>query len=535
MLIVLPFFTGDRDQAVRLAGWLRDLGGCKGHRLLLVRDHRAEPITDFAESFEVVEEIVVTDDAYNEWSKSANLMFRRAFKHIEFVLKERYVFWWEADVVPMREGFIDLPEAEYLKVGRPFMGDLVNVKDVLPHMSGVAFYPGELTRWAGTALQAHDIPWDVHAAHQIVPKMHSTRLIEHSWKRPPFTSIEQVHQEIDPETVLYHQDKTGVLIRLLREEREKKVSSSGVESRHAELGNQHQPAGRGGSQRFVDVLDGGKRPIVETLENGARYPAPPYGGIINSTQAVSGGSVPPARNSPFITDLVLKSYSNDYEWLCYSLRSVHKFATGFREIVIITSDSPLSSEGCYGKERWIVHHQKLTDGYIDQQRVKLHADAFTDADYILYLDSDTVFTKPVTPATFIVDGKPIWMMTPFASIGEDAKKAWFAVMTKFMGKEPQFEFMRRLPFCFPRWLLVELRKFCLEKHGKSLADYIKAQPGRAFSEFNVAGAFAYERFRSEFHWINTEVDVWPEQIVFQSHSWSGLTDEVKAKLEEIVK
>ncbi len=165
--------------------------------------------------------------------------------------------------------------------------------------------------------------------------------------------------------------------------------------------------------------------------------------------------------------------------------------------------------------------------------VKLDADKYTDAPYILYLDSDTIFTRDVTPELFFKEGKVVWMITPYDKV----KTPWQPIVEKFLKKPVAFETMRRHPMVIPRWLLAELRAFCEREHGVSLDQYILSQPHRAFSEFNAIGAFAYEFFRDEFVWVNTEEtppEEWPTLTVMQSWSRGGLTDEIKKVYEEIL-
>ncbi len=139
------------------------------------------------------------------------------------------------------------------------------------------------------------------------------------------------------------------------------------------------------------------------------------------------------------------------------------------------------------------------DGYMWQQQVKANAHELTDARYICHFDSDCFITRPITPATFFENGKPIWLLSPYAKL--DAP--WQASTEKFMGEPVEFEFMRRHPSFVPRSIHVAAAAFCLVKHGVTLKDYIMSQPTREFSEFNALGALAYSRARSDFTWIDT--------------------------------
>ncbi len=248
------------------------------------------------------------------------------------------------------------------------------------------------------------------------------------------------------------------------------------------------------------------------------------------------------------TDIFIKTYPHDYKWLEYCLRSIAKFATGFRQTVVVYDlndgnelfdqimKTPYAeSISLVGVPAPTVKHGDgmRGEGYLWQQVCKLYADEYTDADEILYIDCDTVFNRPVTPETFRTDAGIIkWMMTPY----EKTDTPWKKVIETFLGETVEFEFMRRFPFVVPRWLLAELRDCCAELHGISLQTYVMAQG--TFSEFNAMGAFAYECYRDDFHWINTEEvppSQWPEVTVSQAWSHRKLTAEEHAGYEEFLK
>lgn len=244
-----------------------------------------------------------------------------------------------------------------------------------------------------------------------------------------------------------------------------------------------------------------------------------------------------------ICDIFIKSYPADYSWLRHCIRSIDKFATGFRNVIIATPDYPklqksIFDHGFGALKSYVIKPvtEYCDDGYLSQQIFKLYADELTDADHICYLDSDCIFTQPVTPEMFFRDGKPIWMMTDYAQ----TKTPWQPIVEKFIGLpfRIEYEFMRRHPQCVPRWLLQSCRKYCEVRHHMSLRDYVMSQPYREMSEFNILGALAYYFRNENFTWINTatvpEKD-WPPLTVLQKYSWSGLSPEIEAEFTKILK
>lgn len=230
-------------------------------------------------------------------------------------------------------------------------------------------------------------------------------------------------------------------------------------------------------------------------------------------------------------DIVIKSYPADYEWLALCLRSIEKFCTGFRQIILIAPDnsSPWPT--------WpfnLVVEPELEPGYLGQQARKLYADTHTDADYLLFIDSDNIVARPFSPHDFMQGDKVKWLMTPWNEMPQDAINAWFPVMHNFAGVAPDYEFMRQFPFLVPRWLFPELRGFCVGKHGQTLHHYIMSQANRAFSEFNVMGHYLWNHHRDEVQWIDTTKDEFTQGYVRQFYSYGGITPEIRAEIERLL-
>jgi hypothetical protein len=228
------------------------------------------------------------------------------------------------------------------------------------------------------------------------------------------------------------------------------------------------------------------------------------------------------------TDIYIKTCNHDIPYHRYCLQSIDKFCTGFQSTVVEDGEHPR--------------------GYLWQQVCKMYADTKTNADMILVTDSDTLFTQPVTPESFMHEGKPIWLYTPWTSemLAHPGTATWKKVMTEFFGVEPPAEFMRRQPFMFPSSVLATLRTFCvmkhdatleeyvmnqkafcLQKHGVSLSEYIMNQ--KAFSEWNVTGFHCWLHHRDLFHWVDSSVDELPPLRVNQM--WSH--DPIEKNIEEI--
>lgn len=228
------------------------------------------------------------------------------------------------------------------------------------------------------------------------------------------------------------------------------------------------------------------------------------------------------------TDLVIKSYQNDFEWLKYALRSIQRFATGFRKVIVIV---PRDQNPPTGVSEQVFYVHEYGSGYLFQQVMKLHADGFSDAEFLVHLDSDTIFTRPISPDLIIADNRrPLWLYTPYASLGNDESQLWKGVTEKALMRPVENEFMRRHAFCTPRWALEGFRKWFWEMHGMSLERYVMTQPAHEFSEFNCLGAWLWFYHREKIEWINTDENM-GTTFVHQHYSYGGLNDDIRANIE----
>lgn len=229
------------------------------------------------------------------------------------------------------------------------------------------------------------------------------------------------------------------------------------------------------------------------------------------------------------TAIFIRSYAKDFEWLSFCLRSIHKFATGFCEVIVAVPTQDLPKLMHLTAETLIGVHDDGSRGYLNQQESKMHADMHTQADYICHLDSDCCLTQPVTPKTFMRDGKPLWLMTPWKDCME-SKKTWAHVMMKCLQECPEHEFMRRHGITIPRWAYGAFREHVQKLHGITLSQYIMNQPGNEYSEFNCIGFYLWLHHRDKISWHDTSVLGVPPSVMDQAWSWGGMTPEIKNQL-----
>lgn len=232
MIFAIGFHTGDVMAAQRLLEWIGDLGGCMGHKCVLVAD-AATPYEEALkckvaadQSFDK-SELIDNGHTVEGWIRGSNSLFKTAAQHCA----GNPFFWLEPDAVPLKSGWADHLSTAYRLGGKPFMGALVshNLPNwPNPYLEGNAVYPAncwEMFR----PLWNEDQSWTQACSRVSVSMTVNTPLIQQIWgeKNDPPTFAELGVKGtstfgldfLRKDAVLFHRTKDGSLISLLRKQR----------------------------------------------------------------------------------------------------------------------------------------------------------------------------------------------------------------------------------------------------------------------------------------------------------------------------
>jgi hypothetical protein len=148
------------------------------------------------------------------WPHGPNLVFQQILWLYNYNKIAGPFLWCEPDAIPVKPTWLDDLFSEYEQGQKPFMGAFVDTlvlegQRTPKHMSGNGVYPDKPFNLAPLLMEARNTPFDVYAAKQIVNNCHFTKLIQHE------RGVEPDISEVKPDTVLYHPDKLGVLIKRL--------------------------------------------------------------------------------------------------------------------------------------------------------------------------------------------------------------------------------------------------------------------------------------------------------------------------------
>jgi hypothetical protein len=233
-------------------------------------------------------------------------------------------------------------------------------------------------------------------------------------------------------------------------------------------------------------------------------------------------------------DLFIRSYYKDLAWLSYCLRSVRKYGRGFRKVILVVPHSSAARLARSLLDHEVEPHfcEDFVDDYLGQQVTKLYADQYTDADYICHLDSDCLIRRAINPQELFVDGKILIQMTPYLVLPQAI--GWQRLSERFMCRHVEYDFMRRQPFIFPRWLYPAVRAYAEQVQRRSLYNYILSQPPRGFSEYNAMGAVAYYLYFDKFVWRERTLPDPDESICRWFWSWEGISAATQEEIDKIL-
>lgn len=200
-------------------------------------------------------------------------------------------------------------------------------------------------------------------------------------------------------------------------------------------------------------------------------------------------SVPPT------IDIFYKSYKKDFWLLHYSLLSITKNVTGYNNIIILIPESEKHEfDTRVLPERTLIHYiQEDGNGYLFQQWCKINAASYSNADFILFADSDCIFDHPINLQEFMP--LPEILYTPYEQLPDAI--IWKNPTEKLIGDPIDFEFMRRNCLVFHRSTLVNLNNW-----NKNLKSII--MNSQRFSEFNLIGAYAWKFERDKYNFRCTD-------------------------------
>lgn len=227
------------------------------------------------------------------------------------------------------------------------------------------------------------------------------------------------------------------------------------------------------------------------------------------------------------TSLFIASYRRDFQYLKHCVRSINKNCRGFHQVVIQIPDTDwedftdfIGPETMSQKEiNYVVIAGKEWPerGMLWHMREIVHADQHCrNADFIGHFDSDAIFTEPVTPETFIKEGKPYLQYERFESIGRrhPGVLQWQRNAQACLPFPIHYESMRGLPHFYEINTYEKARELMVQHTGMSVDDWIGKGPNKypqEFCEHVTLGNVAIHCFHEDYELIDMALQANPDR------------------------
>lgn len=236
--------------------------------------------------------------------------------------------------------------------------------------------------------------------------------------------------------------------------------------------------------------------------------------------------------------ILVVSCAKHFHYLKYCLRSIDKFADGFRKTVLMVPRTELDE--LYTKTDVRTQRKPLDvvpfdewpgKGMLHHMAIIMDAPRYCPlSDAILHFDSDMVFTEPVTPDDYMEGDKPVMVHATFKWLVQQQANLdmWRVAVEQAIGGKCEREMMRR-PGIVHLPCTYEKAREMMEQHTKMpFAEYIASGQDafpQQFCEFCTLGWVAWLHFHDRYKWVEQGVDPFPPLKIRQMWSHRQLTDE----------
>ena len=235
-------------------------------------------------------------------------------------------------------------------------------------------------------------------------------------------------------------------------------------------------------------------------------------------------------------DIFIKTYKGDQQWLEWCLKSIARFASGFRRVVIISDQGHSFKDVILPNSTYLEIPLPparaplgVRPGYLSQQVAKLNWHRYTDADAVMMLDSDTILSRAVKPSDFFRNGQPVWYYGKWDLHGG---KKWRPGSEVVVGRDVEFSFMREHPFFLTRQATKAFHSHVERRFGQDIEwVYFNESIPAVISEFECFGAFLGTV--DPCGYALEEIFV-PRNFVVQHWSWGGLDQKTELSLKLLV-
>lgn len=205
----------------------------------------------------------------------------------------------------------------------------------------------------------------------------------------------------------------------------------------------------------------------------------------------------------------IRSYRGDIPWLKYCLRALRERGNQFSQIVLCVPYEEhheflpvLKETDTKGRVELRTCEPIASDGYIDQQITKCHADMHCRCDFIMHFDSDCIALREIELSEFFAAGRPKLLFRRWYDSGTAI--VWEKITSYVLKAPAAFETMASHPFIYHRSTHELFRRHIRATHKMEFIEFMQRQ--KEFSEFNAIGNFCHQATPDAYYFIRAGAD-----------------------------
>lgn len=209
-------------------------------------------------------------------------------------------------------------------------------------------------------------------------------------------------------------------------------------------------------------------------------------------------------------DILMVTFRRDLEFFYFSARSVRKFTSGFRDCICVvpTEDGDMFREVGEPLGFTIKTFDEWPGkGFLHHEALICEADVWCpDADAVLHMDPDCMFTGYVNALDYFKDEKPILYRERFEDFRKHPNRyGWKKCIKDATGIDAEWETMVRHPSVHLPHTYLFTRQMITNHTGMDWKEYIKGCRNtypQTFAEFPTLGAVAIEKCPDDYCFVD---------------------------------
>jgi hypothetical protein len=234
--------------------------------------------------------------------------------------------------------------------------------------------------------------------------------------------------------------------------------------------------------------------------------------------------------------IFIVTHAKHLPFLRLCVKSIHRHVEGFAQVVLVVPTDELAAfleferhTTADGVPITVRHRYEAPDrGHLWMNATKCCAEIYcAGSDLIAHIDADSVFNRPVTPESYLLDGQIIMATCPYAEAGD--AQAWKPKVDRALGIDVELETMQSPILAYWSETYRGVRKHIEELHREPFTDHALTYH---VAEFDTLGAYALMRFPARYAPMDRLSKEWQTVPKFLTQGWSHyVNDPVELPLE----